>query len=118
LRVPESKEVLDNTDIHPEQYELAKYVIENGIKNVRDIKFSNPSQPSLTLGKGQVYFFSPSYEGEMSEGQRGLLVTQHTLDFIHDAYSNIGKDPRAHSAHKKASKKVDIDTIQEGDILE
>lgn len=26
LRVPESKEVLDNTDIHPEQYKLAKYI--------------------------------------------------------------------------------------------
>jgi uncharacterized protein len=31
LRVPESTEVLDNTDIHPEQYELARFVIENNI---------------------------------------------------------------------------------------
>ncbi|MEA3387286.1 MAG: hypothetical protein U9Q66_02660 [Patescibacteria group bacterium] len=29
MRVPESKEKLDNTDIHPDQYELAKYIIEN-----------------------------------------------------------------------------------------
>jgi len=34
LRVPESKEKLDNTDIHPDQYELAKYIIENEIKEV------------------------------------------------------------------------------------
>jgi uncharacterized protein len=31
LRVPESDEKLDNTDIHPEQYELAKYMLENNI---------------------------------------------------------------------------------------
>jgi transcriptional accessory protein Tex/SPT6 len=33
LRVPESKERFDNTDIHPEQYELANYIIENNIKS-------------------------------------------------------------------------------------
>jgi hypothetical protein len=27
LRIPESEEKLDNTDIHPEQYDLAKFVI-------------------------------------------------------------------------------------------
>jgi len=29
--VPESDEELDNTDIHPEQYELAKYMIKYDI---------------------------------------------------------------------------------------
>ena len=29
LRVPESDEKLDNTDIHPDQYSLAKFFIEN-----------------------------------------------------------------------------------------
>jgi transcriptional accessory protein Tex/SPT6 len=29
--VPESDEKLDNTDIHPEQYSLAKYMLENNI---------------------------------------------------------------------------------------
>jgi len=118
LRVPESSELLDNTDIHPEQYELAKYIVENEVSTMSDILKSNPSQPSLKLGKGQEYFFSPWLEGEMPEGQRGLLVTQHTLDFIIDAYWNIWKDQRVNSTHKKASKKVDIDTIKEGDILE
>lgn len=27
LRIPESEEKLDNTDIHPEQYDLAKFII-------------------------------------------------------------------------------------------
>ena len=31
LRIPESEEVLDNTDIHPDQYALAKYIIEKKI---------------------------------------------------------------------------------------
>jgi protein Tex len=31
LRVPESAEKLDNTDIHPDQYELTKYMLENDI---------------------------------------------------------------------------------------
>ncbi len=28
LRVPESKEPLDNTDIHPDQYPLTKYILD------------------------------------------------------------------------------------------
>jgi uncharacterized protein len=31
LRVPESTEELDNTDIHPEQYELTKYMLAQDI---------------------------------------------------------------------------------------
>jgi uncharacterized protein len=31
LRVPNSNEILDNTDIHPEQYELTKYMLEHDI---------------------------------------------------------------------------------------
>jgi uncharacterized protein len=31
LRVPDSKELLDNTDIHPDQYPLARYIIEQGV---------------------------------------------------------------------------------------
>lgn len=118
LRVPESTQPLDNTDIHPEQYSLAKYIIENDIRSMNDMYTNNPSQPSLKLGEEQEYFFSPSYEGEMPKGQRGLLITQHTIDFIVDAYGNIGNDPRIHSTHKKANKKVDIETIQEWDVLE
>ncbi|MBT3729394.1 hypothetical protein HOB94_04260 [bacterium] len=31
MRIPDSKETLDNTDIHPEQYELTNYMLENDI---------------------------------------------------------------------------------------
>ena len=35
LRVPESFEKLDNTDIHPDQYPLARYIIENNVTRDR-----------------------------------------------------------------------------------
>jgi uncharacterized protein len=36
LRVPSSKEELDNTDIHPEQYELAKYTQNTIVPETED----------------------------------------------------------------------------------
>jgi transcriptional accessory protein Tex/SPT6 len=33
LRIAESENILDNTDIHPEQYALAHYIIENQLKD-------------------------------------------------------------------------------------
>ncbi|MDQ7009867.1 MAG: Tex-like N-terminal domain-containing protein [Candidatus Gracilibacteria bacterium] len=89
LRIPESDEKLDNTDIHPEQYNFAKYVIENQI-------FSIDKVP-LEIRKD---------------------FTELTLNFVREAYSKIGEDPRVNSAHKKASKKVDADSIAIGDILD
>ncbi len=88
LRIPESSEELDNTDIHPEQYSFAKYVIENTISNIwevpDDIKWE---------------------------------YTQTTLDFVREAYVNLWKDPRVNSAHKKASKKVEMSDIDVWSIL-
>jgi len=89
LRVPESKEILDNTDIHPEQYALAKVILEKGI---------NSSQFDI-------------YKQELS-----LLYTDvnsMTIDFILESYSKIGHDPRVLSTHKKATKKVNVDEIKE-----
>ena len=94
LRVPESSEPLDNTDIHPEQYELAKYIVENGIQ-----------KSDFSSHKDTLISIYPD-------------VNITTIDFILDAYGNIWKDPRVNSTHKKASKKVDIDSMKEGDILE
>jgi transcriptional accessory protein Tex/SPT6 len=37
LRIPESDEKLDNTDIHPDQYEFAKYIIDNNIFSINKI---------------------------------------------------------------------------------
>ena len=89
LRIPESSEPLDNTDIHPDQYSFAKYVIEKNISSIWEV----PSDIKWEF-------------------------TQTTLDFVLEAYSNIWKDPRVNSAHKKATKKVEMSDIGEGSILE
>jgi transcriptional accessory protein Tex/SPT6 len=60
LRIPESDEKLDNTDIHPEQYEFAKYVIENRIYSIDKV----PADIRKDF-------------------------TELTLNFVRDAYSKI-----------------------------
>ena len=94
LRVPDSTEKLDNTDIHPEQYELAKFVIEN------DIKTSDFSRKKESLV--EIY---PD-------------VSVSTIEFILDSYNNLWEEKRVNSTHKKAGKKIDASDIKEGDIVE
>lgn len=89
LRVPESSETLDNTDIHPEQYDLAKYLIENNIKKV-DTK-SKELYPD---------------------------VNQDTIDFILEAYKNIWKEKRTVSTHTKAKKSVTFESLKVWDVLD
>ena len=97
LRVPESDEKLDNTDIHPDQYSLAKFFIENKWDmSVKD--------------------FFENYESKLVELYPDAHVS--TLDFIASAYWEIGKEKRIHSTHKKASAKIDPNDIKEGMILE
>nr|WP_244831501.1 hypothetical protein [Candidatus Vampirococcus lugosii] len=84
MRVPKSDEELDQTDIHPEQYELAKYIIKNN-KNKLDEKMK------------EIY---PS-------------VNQITIDFILNSYKNIAKDPRENFAHTKINKSINIDELKE-----
>ena len=93
LRVPESDEKLDNTDIHPEQYELAKYMLENNIW---------PSD--FEKNKGVLVKLYPD-------------VAVSTLEFIVDAYESIWEEKRVNSTHKKAIKKGSVE-IKEGDIVE
>ncbi|MCP4522626.1 MAG: S1 RNA-binding domain-containing protein [Candidatus Gracilibacteria bacterium] len=98
LRVPESIEKLDNTDIHPEQYALAEYIITHQDKNISLEQFFEKHSEKLV----EIY---PD-------------VTVGTIEFILESLENIGKDPRVHSSHQKAGKKLDIKTIQTGDIFE
>ena len=87
LRVPESAEPLDNTDIHPDQYKLAKYILENNSTKVDEkMKELYPE------------------------------VTQSTVDFILNAYQNLGKEKRVNSTHSKANLKSG--DVKEWDILE
>ena len=94
LRVPESIEPLDNTDIHPDQYELAKYVIENNI----------------TVA---------SFESNKAKLQELYAdATAGTVEFILESHANIGHDPRVNSSHQKAGQKLDIKTIKQGETFD
>ncbi|MDH3324848.1 MAG: S1 RNA-binding domain-containing protein, partial [Candidatus Peregrinibacteria bacterium] len=96
LRVPESSEVLDNTDIHPDQYPLTRYYLEHKHEGTVEAVFA-------------------TYESEM----RKLYpeVTSLTLEFIAESYDQIGKDKRVHSSHRKAQEKIDPNSIIEGAIV-
>ena len=82
LRVPESEELLDNTDIHPEQYALAQYIQK---AKVQDSK-SFYNQESVKLKE--------LYED----------VTVDTIDFILTSLAQAWIEKRVNSTHKKASK--------------
>lgn len=94
LRVPESSESLDNTDIHPDQYELAHYIIGN------NISVSDFSKNKETLQ--ELY-------PDCNTG---------TIEFILDSYAKIGIEKRVNSTHTKAKKKVSLESVKEGDIFD
>lgn len=94
LRVPESKETLDNTDIHPDQYPLAKYIIEN---HVNENNFSDHARSMIELYPD---------------------ANRDTLKFILSAYEQIGIEKRVNSTHTKAKKKVAMEEVKEGDIFD
>jgi len=93
LRIPESEEKLDNTDIHPDQYKLTKYIIE---QNIKSSDFEQNKEKLQEL---------------YSE------VWESLIDFIWEAYWNLWKEKRVNSTHKKAIKKWSVE-IKEGDIVE
>jgi uncharacterized protein len=94
LRVPDSKEILDNTDIHPEQYELTKYMLEH------DIWPDDYESNKDVLSK--IY---PD-------------VNISTMEFIVASYESIWEEKRVNSTHKKAGKKVDASEMKVGDIVD
>ncbi len=94
LRVPESKEELDNTDIHPDQYALARYII------------NNPPNP---LNKGNL---------KVDDQMKKLYpdVTSDTISFILSSYNNLWKEKRTNSTHTKA-RNTTVE-IAEWDVIE
>lgn len=94
LRVPNSTEELDNTDIHPEQYELTKYMLKNDIWP-DDFDYNKESLI-------QIY---PD-------------VNITTLEFIVNSYLSLWKEKRINSTHKKAIKRGDSSDIKVWDIIE
>ncbi|MDC0506192.1 S1 RNA-binding domain-containing protein [Candidatus Gracilibacteria bacterium] len=94
LRVPESSEILDNTDIHPEQYDLAKYIQESDLSG-----------------------------RELFSQQKDMLVkiypdvTVDTINFITESLDSAGEEKRINSTHKKAIVRGSVE-LSEGDITE
>jgi len=93
LRVPDSEEKLDNTDIHPEQYELTKYMLENDIWPT-----------DFEDNKADLVEIYPD-------------VNISTMEFIVKSYENIWEEKRLNSTHKKATKAGEVD-LKEWDITE
>lgn len=89
LRVPESSEKLDNSDIHPDQYLFAKYLIENNLKKI------------------------DSKSKELLQN-----ANQDTVDFIWDSYKNLWIEKRVISTYTKSSKKVVFEELKVWDILD
>ncbi|MFA6090803.1 MAG: Tex-like N-terminal domain-containing protein [Candidatus Gracilibacteria bacterium] len=94
LRVPESREPLDNTDIHPDQYALAKYILEH---TVNEDNFSKHAKEMIALYSD---------------------TNRDTLHFILQSYAEIGVEKRVNSTHTKARKKVAIEDVKEGDLFD
>lgn len=94
LRVPGSTESLDNTDIHPDQYPLARYILEH---QVTQDNFVDHARNMI-----QIY---PD-------------TNRDTLSFILNSYSQIGIEKRINSTHTKAKKKIAMESIKEWDIFD
>jgi len=114
LRVPDSLEKLDNTDIHPEQYELARFILSldpdlDGNKTVTfgwvSHSIENIAKDIFTKNKEKI---KKLYEDANIE----------TIIFILKALKLAGKEIRENSSHKKATKKISIEDLKEWDILE
>jgi len=97
LRVPESSEELDNTDIHPEQYGLAKYIASAGISSSDISNFFRSNESKL------MSLYSD--------------VTEDTLSFIIESLESAGAEKRVNSTHKLATVRGAV-AHKEGDIVE
>jgi len=96
LRVPKSSESLDNTDIHPEQYGLAKYIQQTLPQSSYTLPHPNP----LLRGEGIAAFFT-QYNSEILELYPD--ATLETLSFIIKSLDTAGAEKRVNSTHKKAT---------------
>lgn len=100
LRVPESKEKLDNTDIHPDQYELAYYIIEK-----------NPPAFGIPLVKGDKILIDEEMKKLYPQ------VNNDTIDFIITSYNNLWVEKRVNSSHSKAEKEKSMNDIKVWDVV-
>ncbi|MFA7417745.1 MAG: Tex family protein [Acholeplasma sp.] len=97
LRIPESTEVLDQTSIHPESYELAREVMKKLSIGPEDI-----GKPSVRLWTDNV---------DREQVARELNTDKYTLDIILDAFVAPMRDPR--DDYQQPILKSDILTIED-----
>ncbi len=98
LRVPDSKEKFDNTDIHPDQYKLATPILN-----------------SFPLQEKEAADFFRKNEKILKEIDPDVWI--NTVEFIIKSLNEIWTEKRVNSTHKKAIKKWSV-KISEGDIVE
>jgi uncharacterized protein len=91
LRVPESLETLDNTDIHPEQYALTKYIVSNHSSLLGSLPFQ---------GKEATDFVT-TYSKQLTAVYPDTTID--TISFILESLQSTGAERRIHSTHKKAT---------------
>lgn len=91
LRVPQSSNKFDNTDIHPEQYELANLIIANKID------------------ENNFY----QYEKECIKLYNSTNI--QTIKDINNSYKNIGKEIRIYSGNLNLDKTITINDLTVGD---
>jgi len=80
LRIPESNEILDQTSIHPESYELARSVMKKLSISPEDI-----GKPSIRLWTDNI---------DREQVAKELGTDKYTLDLILDAFVAPMRDPR------------------------
>lgn len=89
LRIPESEEILDNTEVHPESYEIAKQIMKYDLKDIDVKKLSNE-----------------------------LEVGEPTLRDIIEELKKPGRDPRDEMPKPVLRQDVlSIDDLEEGMIV-
>ncbi len=99
LRVPESIEKFDNTDIHPDQYKLAEYIKSH----------------LLSLKKIEIEQFFENNKDEILNIYPEAWI--NIINFISESLDNIWEEKRINSTHKKSIKKWSV-KILEWDIVE
>ena len=93
LRVPESAEPLDRTDIHPDQYPVAKRIVEKGV-----------TLENFKSHEVELVALYPDFN-------------KGTLEFVLESLKNAGRDKRTSSTHTKAKSKAGAE-VKEGDVVD
>ncbi|MBN1755742.1 S1 RNA-binding domain-containing protein [bacterium] len=94
LRVPESDNFFDHTAIHPEQYEVARFIIDH--QNEENI-FNN--------------------HREIMEGLYHGITTEVVRDILQN-FRNAGREIRQFEGNLKLQSSYKVEDLREGDIVE